>query len=1220
MADTDVKSLMLQVDASVELLRSNLLKGERASAAFRENVSRQMDNVDRRFASVGKSLTGLGPTIQQVNTQIATMGATTARVERQISASASTIRSALLSSTAGIASAFSANQVKDYADAYTRYTNQLKVAGLEGENLGRTQNGLFGIAQKYGVELEGIGSLYGRVSQGAKELGASQADLLRFTNGVGAALKIQGGTAASTSSALLQLSQLLGGTVVHAEEFNSINEGARPILQAVANGVARFGGSVAKLRAEVLEGKLSSQEFFQGFLSGSQQLEQQAQKANLTITASFTVLNNALGRYIGETDASLSATQRLSQGIVGIANNLNSIVPALTAVGVGFGVRLAAGPIREATLATSLLVRELTTENVVRLGGKVAAAQKAQAVSAAAQAEVAEIQATIAARRADTAALQANLVLIERQRAEALTAQAAMKANIAAGFGTVGVTRSAVDAARANQDLKAQIVTKRALAAANAEIAVSEAALAAAQTRSIAATTAATAATSAATVAARAGAAATRLFAGGLTLIGGSVAGGAAVLAIGAVIAAVMSYSNAVEEARQRDAEFVENGKTLNEHLRNTAQYGTSAASGVTQFGGGAAGAIPSVRGLSNAAGDLAANLQRVAEARKKAAIADIAADESKARADVAYYDKRFASTQQSGSSVARFGYLPDSDQQAKDRAYYSARYNEAQARLAAAQKERDRLQKLGLDEFTPTGDNNRSRDLSASDDLARLRRDLTVAQQSGNKAQIADLKAQQFELTQYQKYRKDGLSAASATSQAQKDAADFRKASGEKEANVATAKAARGAASEKRKEEAAVRDAASDARAYASAERQANNDIAAAHAELTGSAQERAQIERDRIEAERASRNEEIGTQGPKGLKRFTQAEVAILQAKNDQRAALETELVDLSERRRLAQEQLDASLASSSNERELLEAKADLATTARERRDLELRILDIQYQEEEARLRAVTVANGATEAEQALAEQRIAMLDQLKDLGRQSVERRNEGPLDQFKREAATAANDINGSIEQIQVNGFRTLIDDLADTGAEYVKLGGIVGDVVNGIIRDLIRLAAQQAIVGAIGGLGGLLGNSGGGGAGMVAGGALTKILGGSSAGIVAGDEWNPSSWENGAIKFLTGKRADGGPVSAGKAYLVGERGMEVFVPSVSGSVISNANLQRGRGGGGGTVRIEVAEGQLFEPRIAQISGDVSANIVQSAAPSIQQGAINETYRQLGRQRI
>ncbi len=46
------------------------------------------------------------------------------------------------------------------------------------------------------------------------------------------------------------------------------------------------------------------------------------------------------------------------------------------------------------------------------------------------------------------------------------------------------------------------------------------------------------------------------------------------------------------------------------------------------------------------------------------------------------------------------------------------------------------------------------------------------------------------------------------------------------------------------------------------------------------------------------------------------------------------------------------------------------------------------------------------------------------------------------------------------------------------------------------------------------------------------------------------------------------RADGGPVTAGKPYLIGERGWEVFVPNQSGTVVNQAQL--GGMGGGTTI--------------------------------------------------
>lgn len=248
-----------------------------------------------------------------------------------------------------LAAGFSIGAVKNLADGYTRFTNQLKVAGVEAGNLSRTQERLFQISQKYGTELEATGTLFSRASQAAKDLGANEAQLFQFTEGVSAALKVQGGSAQDAAGALLQLSQALGGGIVRAEEFNSIMEGARPIAVAVAQNIDRFGGSVSKLRAAVADGKVTSQEFFQAFLQGTAQLEKQASASTLTIAASFTVLNNALGKYIGEADKSLSATERVSAAIVSLSNNLSVVAPVVGALVTLIGVRYVAA----LTLATA---------------------------------------------------------------------------------------------------------------------------------------------------------------------------------------------------------------------------------------------------------------------------------------------------------------------------------------------------------------------------------------------------------------------------------------------------------------------------------------------------------------------------------------------------------------------------------------------------------------------------------------------------------------------------------------------------------------------------------------------------------------------------------------------------------------------------------------------------------------------------------------------------
>lgn len=64
-----------------------------------------------------------------------------------------------------------------------------------------------------------------------------------------------------------------------------------------------------------------------------------------------------------------------------------------------------------------------------------------------------------------------------------------------------------------------------------------------------------------------------------------------------------------------------------------------------------------------------------------------------------------------------------------------------------------------------------------------------------------------------------------------------------------------------------------------------------------------------------------------------------------------------------------------------------------------------------------------------------------------------------------------------------------------------------------------------------------------------------------------------------VKAFGGARADGGPVSSGKSYLVGEQGPELFMPSSSGHIVPNG------GGGGLTINVDAPNSDVgMIPRI------------------------------------
>ncbi|MFD1942746.1 tape measure protein [Paradevosia shaoguanensis] len=252
------------------------------------------------------------------------------RIDQRAKQSASTIERHFVGVgrgiAAGIASAVSMRAATQLLDTSTRIGNSLKVAGLAGDDLQKVYKSLFASAQRNAAPLESLAQLYSRVSLVQGELGASTEDMLKFTDNVAVALRVAGTDAQSASGALLQLSQAMGSGVVRAEEFNSILEGALPIAQAAAAGLDQAGGSVAKLRALVVDGKVSSQAFFDAFQAGSVTLQDKVASAEMTVSSSFVRLQNVLIDAAGRFNDTSSAGQRFASFLDTLGGKITELV------------------------------------------------------------------------------------------------------------------------------------------------------------------------------------------------------------------------------------------------------------------------------------------------------------------------------------------------------------------------------------------------------------------------------------------------------------------------------------------------------------------------------------------------------------------------------------------------------------------------------------------------------------------------------------------------------------------------------------------------------------------------------------------------------------------------------------------------------------------------------------------------------------------------------
>lgn len=367
-----------------------------------------------------------------------------AAMRRQLETDSAAAGSAFKRMAGALGGYFSGREIIALTNSFTQFQNSLRVAGVASADLGAVQDRLFATAQKYGVELGTLGSLYSSLTNASKELGASQQQIFQLTDVVAASLKVSGQSAEQAGGALLQLGQALRGGRVQAEEYNSLLDGMFPLLEAAAAGSEKWGGSVAKLTADVKAGKVASQEMFAAILNGSGDVFKRAELSTLSIAGAFTQLKNALTVYVGEAAQSSGAQAALVAGIGKLAENLDSLIPALALVGAALGVKyaLSAGAAAAASVRTSAALLDLTSRAEVA-GYAFGTLARAVAINGAILA-VTYAVGSFASELATTSALvqQANTQYDEMRR----RLEAAGEVANAAGDGSRGVGDGAASA------------------------------------------------------------------------------------------------------------------------------------------------------------------------------------------------------------------------------------------------------------------------------------------------------------------------------------------------------------------------------------------------------------------------------------------------------------------------------------------------------------------------------------------------------------------------------------------------------------------------------------------------------------------------------------------------------------------------------------------------------------------------------------------------------
>lgn len=346
------------------------------TASFTNAINRSQHQTERFNQSVRVSLQSI--TVQQ---------------ERMASQTAKSA-SSFASFAKAVTGALSIHQVISYADGWTDLQNRLKLVTKSTQELNKATNDVYTIAQKTYQSLDATAQVYQRFSDNAERLGINQQKVAELTETVSKAVSLSGTSAAAAATGLTQFGQALAAGQLRGQDLNSVIEQIPGLAQAIAEGM---GITMGELKQKAQDGETSIEKVIESLERVKASVDQKFATSVTTVSQSFTNLQSAMTKFIGEANQSTGATQLLNTGLSVLSNNFSEVMKVAEA------------------LAVTAIVMKVTKWTQATYAQTTATKLKVQQDLIAAKATQAKMTAELELARVEMRSLQAQLQLAQTE-------------------------------------------------------------------------------------------------------------------------------------------------------------------------------------------------------------------------------------------------------------------------------------------------------------------------------------------------------------------------------------------------------------------------------------------------------------------------------------------------------------------------------------------------------------------------------------------------------------------------------------------------------------------------------------------------------------------------------------------------------------------------------------------------------------------------------------
>lgn len=341
------------------------------------------ENAGGIYYDIEMDVRGLLTAQQRVNQRLDLMERGFDKTSRSIDTTERSM-SSLSRVAVALTAALSVQQVAEYADAWATVNNKLSNSLRPSEQLADVTERVFNITQQTRSSLDATASLYARLERATRQYGTSAGDLAKLTTIINQGFVVSGATAQEAENAIIQLSQGLASGALRGEEFNSVNEQGNRLIVALADSM---GVSIGQMRNMAAQGKLTTDVVVNGLLSQGAVIGAEFANTTTTISQALQVAGNNITKFFGENSTVKTGAAIFSDAVVTISENIGGLSALLTGVAAILGSRY----VGALTMATAAKIKAAAASRTL-------SAEESLASQAAANKAAADLRAAAVAK------------------------------------------------------------------------------------------------------------------------------------------------------------------------------------------------------------------------------------------------------------------------------------------------------------------------------------------------------------------------------------------------------------------------------------------------------------------------------------------------------------------------------------------------------------------------------------------------------------------------------------------------------------------------------------------------------------------------------------------------------------------------------------------------------------------------------------------------------